>query len=287
MRRWLAAGCLTASLCVYADNNPTINMGYVEVNDNRLSTAGCYIRADNGKPFFTMVGIFAANINGSDPNRPEIYFNPQVDALLNHTNQVSLLQAKGIKVLLTLLGNHQNAGWSCMTDANAIDMFANNVVDTINRYKLDGVDIDDEYSTCTTNDTSMIRIAQAIRNHPRFKGKILSKALFSDQRYFAANYNGYRLADFLDYGWEMSYGYSGYERRLSPYVQYGVMKNHLALGESTHYGTLPVKNAASYILQNKYGGIMVYDVKSNSRDYLSALAQTEYQTDVIALPGCE
>lgn len=287
MRKWLALFCFFPSLCVYAGSHSIFNMGYVEVNTNQLSTAGCYIRTDNNKPFFKFVSVFAANINGYEPNKPEIYFNPQVDALLNHTNQVSVLQSKGIKVLLTLLGNHQNAGWSCMTDAKAIATFANNIVKTINNYHFDGVDIDDEYSICTPNETSMIRIAQAIKHHPQFQGKIVSKALLVDDQYFAANYKGHKLAEYLDYGWEMSYDYTNYESRLASYVQYGVQKNNLALGESTHDGSQPAINSANYIMQNNYGGMMVYDVTNGSREYLSALAQAEFKTDVMMLPNCQ
>jgi GH18 family chitinase len=287
----LLALCLTTSFCVYADNTPIYNMAYVEVNDNKLSNTGCYLRADNAKPFFNMVGIFAANINGSDPNKPEVYFNPQVDALLNHSDQVNQLQNKGIKVLLTLLGNHKNAGWSCMTDKAAIEKFADTVVNTVYKYHLDGVDIDDEYSSCIPNSTSMIRIAQAIKKHPGFKGKILSKALFADRQYFNANYEGAKLADFLDYGWEMTYGYRDFARRLDPYVKSGVPKKYLALGESAQSSTQGASGAVSHIMKNNFGGMMVYNVRHNSQGYLSKLAQAEFNTtvtlekDCISVPG--
>ena len=140
MQKSVAFLCALASVSVYAADSPLFNLAYVEVNDNKLANAGCYIRSDNGHPLFDMVSIFAANINGTEPDQPVIYFNPRVDELLNNTNQVSILQNKGIKVLLTLLGNHQNAGWACMTDERAIQAFANNVVETVVKYKLDGIE---------------------------------------------------------------------------------------------------------------------------------------------------
>lgn len=275
----------TLAWSAFADNTQPFNMAYVEVNDHILSNVGCYVRVDNGNNFFQMVSIFAANINGKDPNQPKIYFNPQVDKLLNKTNQVTELQQKGIKVLLTLLGNYENAGWACMTDTNAINQFADDIVKTVNRYHLDGVDIDDEYSQCVSNDTSLIKITKAIKTHPEFKGKILSKALFSDHNYFQAKSNNDKLADYLDYGWEMSYSYGNYEGRLNPYIQYGMNKNSLALGVSvSDYGNAKAETA--YIMKNGFGGVMAYNVGSASSNYLSSIAKNEYNTSIQAIPNC-
>ncbi|MHB1949715.1 MAG: glycosyl hydrolase family 18 protein [Gammaproteobacteria bacterium] len=278
--------CLSSSVFAQHDNISPFNMAYVEVNDNNLANAGCYVRSDNGKPFFHMASIFAANIHGDDPNQPNIYFNSQVDTLLNHTDQVARLHNQGIKVLLTLLGDHQNAGWSCMTNANAIQKFANHIVTVINQYKLDGVDIDDEYSKCTANTTSMVRIAQALKNHPGFKGKILSKALYKDADYFTASYKGKKLADYLDYGWEMRYNSPNFAQRLSPYVGFNMPLQNLALGASTQSADPTANSIASFILQNMYGGVMVYNVKNDSQDYLTQLAQVEYRVNINVLSNC-
>lgn len=276
--------CACFSTLTYANETTLFNTAYVEVNDHQLSNTACFVRADTGKPLFDMVSIFAANINGDEPNKPVIYFNPQVNALLNQTNDVAKLQGQGIKVLLTLLGNHQNAGWACMTDQHAIELFADDIVKTVNKYKLDGIDIDDEYSRCAVNKTSLIRITQAIKNHPGFKGKILSKALFADSAYFAANYEGHKLAEFLDYGWEMSYFSSGYDYRLNPYLGYGMTKQNLALGVST--GMAGPTNSANYVVKNGFGGMMVFNLAKNSEAYLTQMTKAEYGVDVAVIPNC-
>lgn len=260
------------------------NMAYVEVNSNQLSNVACFVRANDDKPFFNMVSIFAANINGKDPNSPEIYFNPQVDHLINQTNQVSMLQAKGIKVLLTLLGNHQNAGWACMTDEKSIERFANDVVMVVKKYNFDGIDIDDEYSNCHTNKTSILRITKAIKNHPGFKNKILSKALFADHDYFQANHEGKRLADFLDYGWEMSYGGRG-DNRLNPYLSYGMSKPNLALGANAAISSQG-REAARYVVENSFGGVMIYNVRHNSQSFVELVAEEEKVGGIKVLPNC-
>lgn len=286
MKKIIVTICTIAFTNVFADNHNTFNMAYVEVNDHSLANTGCYIRSDNNKPFFDMVSIFAANINGNNPNAPVIYFNPQVDTILNHSNQVANLQSKGIKVLLTLLGNHEKAGWACMTDEAAIKNFADQIVKTVNQYHLDGVDIDDEYSACAGNSTSLIRISQAVKNHPDFKGKILSKALFADHSYFTATYEGHKLADFLDYGWEMSYFSSNYASRLSPYVQSGMLKPNLALGISTNSPYSTVAAATTFVEQNGYGGVMVYNLTKDSHSLLAQIAKIQNGIEINVEPHC-
>jgi hypothetical protein len=263
-----------------------LNMAYVEVNDHPLTAAGCYLRNDNGQPLFNFVSVFAANINGNNPNQPHIYLNPQVAHLLKETTQVQQLQAKGIKVLLTLLGNHQNAGWSCMTNQHAIDQFATAAVKLMKHYQLDGIDIDDEYSTCSPNSTSLLRIAKAIKAQPDFKGKYLTKALFADYPYFDTVYEGKRLSDYLDKAWEMSYGYPAYDYRLNPYMQAGIARENLFLGEATKNDPHDALNATQYILTQAHGGMMFYNVRTNLLTYFNAIAQAEYGAGVHLAADC-
>ena len=284
MKKIIFVLCACFSGSIFSGNADLLNMGYVEVNSNSLANVGCYVRSDTNKPLFQMAAIFAANINGKNPNEPEVYFNPQVDSLLNHSDQVAKLQKQGIKVLLSILGNHQNAGWACMTDAAAIQQFANQMVNIINKYHLDGIDIDDEYSTCSPNSTSMIKIARALKANPGFKGKLLTKVLFNDYSYFIATDEGQQLADFIDYGWEMTYWSSNFNRRLGPYLQYGMLKNNLGLGVDSA-NVLPGP-AAKFVLQNGYKGMMVYGITNNVQDYLTPLAQVEYGGKVNILPNC-
>jgi GH18 family chitinase len=269
----------------FSKANALLKMSYVEVNSNNLSNVGCYVLSDNAKPFIQMTSIFAANINGSDANKPEIYFNPQVTNLLSDNyHQISDLQKKGIKVLITLLGNHQNAGWACMTNDNDKMNFAKDIVNMVNKYKLDGVDIDDEYSNCTTNDSSIADIAQYIKEDAAFKGKLLTKALFSDYPHFS----NLKLAKYLDYGWEMSYFSGNLGQRLIPYLNYGMKKNNLFLGGDSQQYYPSSANITKYVFNNHFGGIMIYNITTNSQSYLTEIARAEYgnHVNVNVLPDC-
>lgn len=250
------------------------NMSYVEVNSNRLENVGCFIRSDNHQPFFGVTAIFAANITGDDPNDPKIFFNGNVKKVLQSA-QIKHLQNKGIKVLMSLLNHHKNAGWSCMTDENAAKRFADELVTMVNTYQLDGIDIDDEYSTCQPNNYSLIMLAQAIKTHPNFKGKLLTKALFNDVQYFMVNYKDHRLAEYLDYGWEMTYSYGNFNERLAPYLQNGMTADRLMIGGWAAYTYPDPYQIGLYTAQKSLAGAMVYDVTRLSQKYLSQVLNGE------------
>lgn len=258
------------------------NVAYVEVNSNDFANVGCYTLPD-GTQLFDIACIFAANIN-DDNGRAVLSCNPQVSAVLK-SGDVNNLQSLGIKVLLTVLGNHQNAGWSCFTDqADAAD-FANQLAECVAQYGLDGIDIDDEYSACEPNDTSLIMVSYEMRQ--AMPGKIVSKALFDDIEYFQSSWNDMTLAETLTTGWEMSYGNPDGEERLKPYIKAGMNENNLALGVGQGY-TRPsdVTKLTKYAQKAGVGGMMVYNVTNDSEDFLSYVSQVESGDPTIAKPGC-
>ncbi|WP_186647165.1 glycosyl hydrolase family 18 protein [Fluviispira vulneris] len=283
MKKILISSFVSLSLITHA--NAHLIMSYVEVNSNQLSNVGCFVRSDNAQPFIHMTSIFAANINGDNPNNPVIYFNPQVKNLLtNEYKQVENLQKMGIKVLITLLGNHQNAGWACMTNMQSKIKFAKDIVQMVNKYKLDGVDIDDEYSNCSPNENSLADLAQLIKADPAFKNKILSKALFSD----SFEFSNHKLAKYLDYGWEMTYSSNNFAGRLNPYLSYGMKKEKLLLGSWTQISNFPPSEITQYVVKNNFAGIMIYDITANSQNFLNSLVQTNANNSLAinVLPNC-
>lgn len=138
-----AAGPATASGAT--GGTGTTNVAYVEVNNHDLASVGRYEYAD-GTPVYDLAIIFAANIdwNGSEA---VLSLNDRVQATLDAADeQIRPLQAKGIDVSLSILGNHQGAGIANFTSPEEAAAFAAQVADVVERYGLDGVDLDDEYS---------------------------------------------------------------------------------------------------------------------------------------------
>lgn len=101
----------------------------------------------NGEPFFDIVSIFAANINLDSDGKPYIYCNEQVTYVLHNADKIIRpLQEKGIKVHLSILGNHDDAGMRSLSEEGA-KAFAKELKYYVDIYGLDGIDFDDEYSS--------------------------------------------------------------------------------------------------------------------------------------------
>lgn len=125
---------------------------FVEVNNESILNCGEYTMKGSNKPFFDVVSIFAANINvDSETGRAHIFCNDQVSFLLKNADQIIRpLQAKGIKVNMTILGNHDESGMSSLSKEAAED-FAKELKAYADIYGLDGFDFDDEYSKYSEN----------------------------------------------------------------------------------------------------------------------------------------
>lgn len=122
------------------------NVVYLEVNDCNPLNALEYVLED-GTPFFDAVILFAANINyNATDDVVYLHNNPNVQALLDESEvYIQPLRRKGIKVYLGLLGNHDAAGLCQLSDWGAAE-WAKEVAEACKTYKLDGVNLDDEYS---------------------------------------------------------------------------------------------------------------------------------------------
>jgi len=239
-------------------------------NGTNIADVGCF-QVEGGGPFFDVACIFAANMNGTDPNQATLWFNESVTTVLTQNiDQIQSLQQQGVKVLLSVLNNWEAAGWSNFTTWAGAQAFAGQCADAVEKYGLDGIDIDDEYSSGTPNDTSLIMATYALQQ--AMPGKIVSKALFDDTTYFGQTWEGHTLAQNLTYGWEMSYFSSAYGDRLAPYVDAGMALGDLGLGVTADGGT-DGSQAAAYVRENAVGGVMVYDVTSGKTSFLEGVAQ--------------
>lgn len=125
---------------------------FVEVNDESILNCGEYTMKESGKPFFDIVSIFAANINiDNETGRVHVFCNDQVSFLLKNADKfIRPLQAKGIKVTMAILGNHDEAGMSSLSKEAAED-FAKELKAYADIYGLDGFDFDDEYTKYSDN----------------------------------------------------------------------------------------------------------------------------------------
>ncbi|MCL1036818.1 glycosyl hydrolase family 18 protein [Shewanella submarina] len=286
-----SSGELNASLCknkldaVDADSgidSSQRKVAYVEVNNNDFGNVGCF--EQNGEALFDIAVIFAANINyDSSEQKAVLHLNDQVtDLLENNIETVRAVQAKGTKVVLDILGNHQNAGWACFADEDSARDFAGQLKDAVDKYGLDGIDIDDEYSKCdNTYEESVPMVVKAIRD--AMPDKLLTKALFADFKDFQADWNGHKLRDQLDFGWDMRYWSGNCEARLSAYRTLGMSDTKLGVGASTIItSSARAKNLAQCLDDNNLeGGMMIFNLTKDSYGYLQSVWQGVEQ-----VPNC-
>ncbi len=260
----------------YQKNGMTI--AYINncIPENFLTT-GSYLMAD-GSPAIDVVCIFAANLNINLPNGvvglahkmiiPQGYpiLCANKTTVLQTLPVIKQLQDKGITVLLSVLGNHDAAGWSNFSDESTARNFAQQLQEVVDEYGLDGVDINDEYSSPDKRILESLVMLTSIMQE-LMPGKIISKALWRDLQYFASNWHGKTLSNTLTYGWEMSYGVAP-EYRLPSYVNKGMVRNSLTLGFWSGQPSAAPKQDIQWLKNNGYGGIMVYAFETQANAQL-------------------
>ena len=189
-------------------------------------------------------------------------------------NNIKPLQDKGILVLLTMMGNHDAAGWSNFDNtAEGIadaKCFTVQLLEALKTYGLDGIDIDDEYSQpdmTNANSLAMVTtfLQEKLSEHSGFS--IVTKALWNDKEQFAGRYNGISLADNLTFGSCMGYG-SDPEYWLGEYVKRGMRKDNLLMGYWTGDPVNDPGAEANALKQEGYAGIMAFGIEKTKNQKL-------------------
>ena len=251
------------------------SIAYVEVNNYDVANVGRYTLA-NGANAFDVAIIFAANIN-YDGTKAQLYFNDHVRATLdNAATQIAPLRAKGIKVELSLLGNHQGAGFANFTTQAAAADFAAQVAAAVSTYGLDGIDIDDEYADYGTNGTpqpnsqSIGWLITALRT--AMPDKLLSFYNIGPSASSLASSSA-TIGAQLNYAWNPYYG-----SYIVPQIP-GLTASHLSPAAVDIQGT-PSSTAASLAkrtVSDGYGVFMTYNLPSNDvHSYVSSFSTALY-----------
>jgi len=271
-----AAAAGAGALGAAATKSGPITTAYVEVNTDSITSVGDYVLASNGANVFDIGIIFAANINYNGTSA-YLSFNPQVQAVLdNAATQIAPLQAKGIKVLLSVLGNHQGAGFANFPDQASAAAFATQLSNAVTQYGLDGIDFDDEYADYGTNGTpqpnawSFPYLVQALRNN--MPSKIIS-LYFIGPASSSLSYNGINVGSLINYSWNPYYGTWGV-----PNVP-GLGKAQLAPAaiDIQNTSSSTAASLAQQTVSNGYGVFNTYNLpNSDVTSYLSSFTQALY-----------
>lgn len=181
-----------------------------------------------GRPQANVVSLFSAHFTGTPDafEPPYVAWDDSMTAALE-SGHIEHLQAKGVKVMLSIVGTGGDTGigWGCIPqDKNAAlaSWMRSEIVD---KYGLDGIDIDDEWG-CPGNTDSLVTTVAAVRG--ALDGKLLSKALWDDHD----DFNGTDLGQLLDFGSTMSYGWPAevIEQSVDAYNQVGLPYDKITIG---------------------------------------------------------
>ncbi len=258
--------------------NP-LSVCYLTTNTNDPSNLGSYVLAD-GTCLFDIGILFAANINGTE-DKPELFLNDSVIAALN-PETIRALQAKGMKVIISILGNHHPAGISSLTD-KGVKIFADQIVKLVNDYGLDGLDFDDEWSDGTPNDSSFPLLISNVRN--QLPDKLLT-FYFIGGASRSLSYEGINVGDLLDYAWNPYYG--TYEAPVIPGMsnaQLGAAAVNLNPEADSYTPQATADDFATRTLENEYGVYMSYNlINGNISPYLSSISEILYNQETTQDP---
>lgn len=230
---------------------------YFEVNDTNPLNALQW-RMEDGRYLVNYLVLFAANIN-YDREKGEVYIytNPQVTYILAHNEEVlQPLRKHGIKVILGLLGNHDEAGLAQLSEIGARD-FAQKIAAMCSAYKLDGVNFDDEYSN--SPDLSNPLFA----SHSREAGSRLmfeTKKAMPDKYVTTFQYGSMGGSDYVDgipAGSWLDIAVANYCGRGKPHEGMTLANCSGQSTEMARGGSISVSDAQS-IANSEYGYYMVF-----------------------------
>lgn len=247
----------------YGDKTPIVAI-YVETNDVNPLNAGDYTLSD-GSTYADIVEFFAANLNKETVNgvvRPTLYLNDKMTNLLENggaATYVAGLQAKGIKVVLTILPNWQNIDFTSLNDTQA-DQLATILAYAVDKYGLDGIGFDNEYGG------SVVSVPGSFGNLiTKLRAKLPAGKLIT---LFQYNTGGSSQID-AEAGAKLDYVYSnfGYSTSISTL---GVTKDHyapLAINLGTEPNALQIltyKTYATNLTNAGYGAIMHFNLRTRN-----------------------
>ena len=253
---------------IEVNNTNPLNMLQFETEDGRLLT--------------DYVVLFAYNINYNKENGDVYVFaNPQCQYILDHYDEIIRpLRERGVKVIVSILGNHDESGLAQLSDLGCRE-FAQKVAAIVNGYGFDGVNYDDEYSNSPDLSNPLFAPrsqAQGNRLYFETKKALPDKEMVSYQFGSAlgnAPVDGVDPAEYMDI-------FNGdYGRRAVPYGQASLAACSFQSSEFAQGRYLPNASTARDFLNSDYGFWMTFSLwnsqgRKSDWDAMNAFAEVVY-----------
>lgn len=281
----MTTGTSAASTSAAPRKSGPITVAYVEVNNNSMLNVGKYALAQDGGNVFDIGVIFAANINYDTATKSAyLYFNPNVQRVLdNVSTQVRPLQAKGIKVMLSILGNHQGAGFANFPSQQAAAAFAKQLSDAVAKYGLDGIDFDDEYAEYGNNGTGQPNASSFVHLVTALRAAMPTKLISLYNIGPAASrlsYGGTDITSKFNYAWNPYYGTWGVPNIALP--KSGLSPAAVQIAATS---TSTAASLAQRTVNEGYGVYLTYNLgAADSHTYISSFTKPLYGKDAVYRP---
>lgn len=277
----------------YADGEPApIVFNCLEVNNvNPLVTLN-YTLKKTGKYLFDAVVLFSSNINYSQ-KEDVVYLhnNENVEPILLHADKyIKPLKEKGIKVLLSILGNHDCSG-ICNLGPERSKAFAQAIADTCAKYNLDGVFFDDEYSNYGTQGTAKGFVQNSYSAASRFIYDV-KQAIGPDRWTVIYRWggisslvavDGHNPGEYLDFVLSNN-NVNTDQARFYP----GITKAQQGVNSISMNSPWSVESNMQFVRKQKYGALLVYNLTPYNSSYastqkpaLDAIAKTLYDDEIV------
>lgn len=259
----------------YGDKTPLF-MVYVETNDINPLIAGGYTFTNTAGTQMAMIDIcnlFASNIHIDDSGNPTLYFNVELTPIMaSPSTYIAPLQARGIKVLLSVLGDWTGKGVANLTIPSQIESFANILCYVVDHYGLDGICFDDEYA-----------------NYSSFVSGSYGTLIEALRAKLDANFSTHKLITVFDFGYTSQI--SAAQGALIDYADYAAlspssfsssssiagittdrwMPVSINLGTVTSTYLSTIRTRAGQVRTGGYAGFMAFNLRCNSSLQLSVL----------------
>lgn len=249
---------------------------FFEVNNTNPLNALQFETLD-GHLLIDYLVLFAYNINyDAEAGRVYCFANPQCQYILDHYDEIiKPLRERGIKVIISILGNHDMAGSAQLSDMGA-RAFAQEMAALVYGYGFDGINYDDEYSS--SPDTSIPWFtypSYEAGNRLYFETKkaMPDKVMLSYQ-FGSALGNGYvdgiAPGDYMDIC-VGDYGRAGYPYDGMTLANCSYMSSEFAQGRS-----LPTTSSVTSFIESDYGYWMGFALWNSAGQLQSDFQRMNY-----------
>ncbi|MDO4880556.1 MAG: DUF1735 domain-containing protein [Capnocytophaga sp.] len=250
----------------YSCNNRTEPMkmvAYVETNDWDIRNMGQFILKDSKKPVFDIVILFAPNMNyNTQTGKRTLFFNEKLQPIVNDPDKyIKPLKDRGIKVLATILPNHQGVGYFNFQNYEEAREFATECKIWADKLGLDGYDIDEEYAEYYKLPSKPRKGSQSVFWFMRAMKEVMPDKLLTLYDYDhglqrdSVDELGKHVSDYVDYSWA-NYNENHGSFSDIPDERYGSFSIEANWGWSMSYADY----FANHNLENCFGMLMIFNI---------------------------